>query len=67
MLGIVKNVENSKTIVTSDEIKSLLTEKELLYKQIKELEMDYNLGHISKIDLKNSRIQIKKEISTSCI
>ena len=57
-------LENSKTIVSSDKIKSLLTEKELLYKQIKELEMDYDLGNISKIDFKNTRIQIKKEIST---
>ena len=57
-------LENSKTIVSSDKIKSLLTEKELLYKQIKELEMDYDLGNISKIDFKNTRFQIKKEIST---
>ena len=57
-------LENSKTIISSDKIKSLLTEKELLYKQIKELEMDYDLGNISKIDFKNTRIQIKKEIST---
>lgn len=57
-------LKNSKTIVSSDKIKSLLTEKELLYKQIKELEMDYDLGNISKIDFKNTRIQIKKEIST---
>ena len=38
-------------------------EKSILYKQIKELELDYDLGNISKEDFKQIRSQLKKEVS----
>ena len=53
----------SKRIKVSDSEKNLLFEKNILYKQIKELEMDFNLGNISKEDLEKSRNRMKKEIS----
>ena len=42
---------------------SQLQEKSILYKQIKELELDYDLGNISKEDFEQIRIQLKKEVS----
>ncbi len=42
---------------------SQLQEKSILYKQIKELELDYDLGNISKEDFKQIRSQLKKEVS----
>ena len=53
----------SKRLKVSDSEKNLLFEKNILYKQIKELEMDFNLGNISKEDLEKSRNRMKKEIS----
>jgi hypothetical protein len=49
--------------ITSDEIHSLTTEKHIIYKQIKELEFDFELGNISKEDFHESRLRLKKEIS----
>ena len=42
---------------------SQLQEKSILYKQIKELELDYELGNITKEDFKQIRSQLKKEVS----
>jgi|TARA_Y100000294_G_scaffold174241_2_gene191927 hypothetical protein len=46
-----------------DDKQSLLREKSILYKQIKELEMDYDLGNISKEDFEKTRLKLKKEVS----
>ena len=46
-----------------DEKQSLQREKSILYKQIKELEMDYDLGNISKKDFEENRVYFKKEVS----
>ncbi len=42
---------------------SQFREKSILYNQIKELELDYDLGNISKEDFKQIRSQLKKEVS----
>ena len=46
-----------------DSTLSLQREKSILYKQIKELEMDYDLGNITKKDFENTRLYFKKEVS----
>ena len=46
-----------------DDKQSLFREKSILYKQIKELEMDYDLGNISKKDFEENRLYFKKEVS----
>jgi len=49
--------------LTSGELQSLTTEKHIIYKQIKELEFDFEMGNISEKDFHESRLQLKKEIS----
>ena len=56
----LNDVQSESKLFNSE---SQLHEKSILYKQIKELELDYDLGNISKEDFKQIRSQLKKEIS----
>ncbi len=42
---------------------SFLQRKKILYRQIKELDMDYQLGNVNEEDYIKSRIDLKKEVS----
>lgn len=54
---------DSEKKINLDDKHSLQREKSILYKQIKELEMDYDLGNISKKDFEENRLYFKKEVS----
>lgn len=56
----LNDVQSESKLFNSE---SQLQEKSILYKQIKELELDYDLGNISKEDFKQIRSQLKKEVS----
>lgn len=47
----------------SDDQKSLKRKKTMLYRQIKELEMEYDIGNINNKDFTKMRIELKKEVS----
>ena len=47
----------------SEEQKSLKRKKIMLYRQIKELEMEYDIGNINNKDFTKMRIELKKEVS----
>ncbi|MCH7611826.1 MAG: hypothetical protein IIB45_00525 [Candidatus Marinimicrobia bacterium] len=42
---------------------SFLQRKKILYRQIKELDLDYQLGNVLEQDYINSRNELKKEVS----
>lgn len=42
---------------------SFLQRKKILYRQIKELDLDYQLGNVLEQDYINSRNDLKKEVS----
>ncbi len=42
---------------------SFLQRKKILYRQIKELDMDYQLGNVLEQDYINSRNELKREVS----
>ncbi|MEE9189692.1 MAG: hypothetical protein V3U16_02875 [Candidatus Neomarinimicrobiota bacterium] len=46
-----------------DDIASLKIRKRILYRAIKELEMDYEVGKFSDDDYNKSRLELKREIS----
>jgi hypothetical protein len=46
-----------------DDIASLIIRKRTLYRAIKELEMDYEVGKLSEDDFSKSRLEFKSEIS----
>jgi hypothetical protein len=46
-----------------DDIASLIIRKRILYRAIKELEMDYEVGKLSEDDFSKSRLEFKSEIS----
>ena len=50
-------------IYKSDDQKSLKRKKTMLYRQIKELEMEYDIGNINNKDFTKMRIELKKEVS----
>lgn len=47
----------------SEDQKSLKRKKTMLYRQIKELEMEYDIGNINNKDFTKMRIELKKEVS----
>ena len=47
----------------SDDQKSLKRKKVMIYRQIKELEMEYDIGNISDKDFTEMRDELKKEVS----
>jgi hypothetical protein len=51
--------------VTEDfaDIPTLKRKKLLLYRQIKELEMEFDIGNINEDDFQSGRIQLKKDVS----
>lgn len=48
---------------TQDIKESFLQRKKILYRQIKELDMDYQLGNVVEQDYIHSRNDLKKEVS----
>ena len=47
----------------SDDKKSLKRKKVMIYRQIKELEMEYDIGNINDKDFTEMRDKLKKEVS----
>ena len=47
----------------SDDQKSLKRKKVMIYRQIKELEMEYDIGNINDKDFSEMRYDLKKEFS----
>ena len=47
----------------SDDQKSLKRKKVIIYRQIKELEMEYDIGNINDKDFTEMRDELKKEVS----
>jgi len=47
----------------SDDKKSLKRKKVMIYRQIKELEMEYDIGNINDKDFNQMRDELKKEVS----
>ena len=47
----------------SDDQKSLKRKKVMIYRQIKELEMEYDIGNINDKDFTDMRDELKKEVS----
>ena len=47
----------------SEDQKSLKRKKTMLYRQVKELEMEYDIGNINNKDFTKMRIELKKEVS----
>ena len=47
----------------SDDKKSLKRKKVMIYRQIKELEMEYDIGNINDKDFTQMRDELKKEVS----
>lgn len=48
---------------TQNTKESFLQRKKILYRQIKELDLDYQLGNVLEQDYINSRNDLKKEVS----
>lgn len=48
---------------TQNTKESFLQRKKILYRQIKELDLDYQLGNVLEQDYINSRDDLKKEVS----
>ncbi len=48
---------------TQSTTESFLQRKKILYKQIKELDMDYQLGNVLEQDYINTRNDLKREVS----
>ncbi len=57
-IKIVPQLEERK-----DSVAHLKQRKKILYRQIKELDMDYEIGHIQVSDYTLYRSQLKKEVS----
>lgn len=47
----------------NDDNKSLKRKKVMIYRQIKELEMEYDIGNINDKDFTQMRDELKKEVS----
>ena len=47
----------------NDDNKSLKRKKVMIYRQIKELEMEYDIGNINDKDFNQMRDELKKEVS----
>ena len=51
------------TVKTSNSKDILRRKKIVLYRQIKELEMEYDIGNLESDDFKNRRAELKSEVS----
>ena len=49
---------------TSDNRSALSRKKNILYRQIKELEMEYDIGNLDKQDFLLRRLELKAEVSS---
>ena len=47
----------------NESLLSLKREKTILYRNIKELEMEYEIGNIEELDFKKRRIDLKRKVS----
>ena len=50
-------------IISSESVEILKRKKIILYRQIKELEMEYDIGNLESDDFKNRRAELKSEVS----
>ena len=50
-------------IISSESLEILKRKKIILYRQIKELEMEYDIGNLESEDFKNRRAELKSEVS----
>lgn len=50
-------------IISSESVEILKRKKIILYRQIKELEMEYDIGNLESEDFKNRRAELKSEVS----
>ena len=50
-------------IVSLESVEILKRKKIILYRQIKELEMEYDIGNLESEDFKNRRAELKSEVS----
>ena len=50
-------------IISSESLEILKRKKIILYRQIKELEMEYDIGNLESDDFKNRRAELKSEVS----
>ena len=50
-------------IISSESLEILKRKKIILYRQIKELEMEYDIGNLESDDFKNRREELKSEVS----
>lgn len=50
-------------IMEDDDLESLQIRKRALYRQIKELEMDYEIGNLSPEDFRKARQDLKSEVA----
>ena len=53
------------TAIASDKVKleTLEIQKSSLYEQIKELELEFDMGNVSSDDYQRNRIELKREVS----
>ena len=50
-------------IISLESVEILKRKKIILYRQIKELEMEYDIGNLESEDFKNRRAELKSEVS----
>ena len=50
-------------IISSESLEILKRKKIILFRQIKELEMEYDIGNLEREDFKNRRAELKSEVS----
>ena len=50
-------------IISSESVEILKRKKIILYRQIKELEMENDIGNLESDDFKNRRAELKSEVS----
>lgn len=55
--------ENPVIVDTENNLAALKQRKKILYRQIKELEMDHHLGNIQDEDYRRARDDLKNEVS----
>tara|TARA_B100000586_G_C20099523_1_gene424187 strand:- start:997 stop:1272 length:276 start_codon:yes stop_codon:yes gene_type:complete len=65
IIYVIEPLFMSKLVDThdSEDSKSLNRKKIMLYRQIKELEMEFDIGNINNKDFTKMRIELKKEVS----
>ena len=56
-------IQGFDKIISSESLEILKRKKIILYRQIKELEMEYDIGNLESDDFKNRRAELKSEVS----